>query len=103
MNKVFKAFAVSFAVFMAVGLSSCGAGWEQVKKNHEANIGGGLVRYVKVYDFVTKETVYEFTGRCYLDGESKPGNFTLMIYDDDGNPKKMDFIGHTLSMIMLEK
>ena len=103
MKKSFKIFAMAFIVSVIIGLTSCGASWEQHKKNREANLGGGLVRYVKVYDFVTKETVFEYTGRCYLDGNSQPGNFTLMIYDEDNSPKKMDFIGHTLSMVMLER
>ena len=84
-------------------LSSCGASWERTKKDYKADIGGGLVRSVKVYDFISKETVFEYEGKCYLDDGAKPGDFTLICYDKNNESKKVDFVGHGMSIVMIEK
>lgn len=89
-------------ILSAVVLTGCGEHWEKTKKNIRSDWGGGLRRHVVVKD-LKGETIWEYTGRCYINGTSTAGDVTIMFKSSDGESRKADFIGHGFSISAVEE
>jgi hypothetical protein len=88
MKKLLVAVLLSVLLF-----TSCGMGWENWKKNVKSDFGGGLEREIVVSNMLTGETVWEYNGVAYIEGESTAGNITIVFYDKNNKTKKADFLG----------
>lgn len=91
---------ISIAVLMS--LTSCGARWEQAKKNFESAYSGGIERRISVYDCLTNEIIWSYEGKGYIDGNSTVGNVSIIYYINDNISKKVDFIGNTICVVSEE-
>lgn len=83
-------------------LSSCGMGWQNLKKDIKADIGGGLDRDIKVTNLFSGEEVWKYSGISYIKDSSSAGDVTI-IYYDQGKTKKADFIGLLYGVSSIEK
>ncbi len=100
MTKLFK--IVLLSVLSCVLFVGCGEGWEQTKKNFHSNYSGGLYRKVVVENAWTKEIVWEYEGLCYMDGNSTPGNVTIVFRGSHGERLKCDFVGQFFLVSLIE-
>ena len=60
-------------------------------------------RYVEVYDSASGEVLWTFEGNCYLTERKNTGNYTVMYYTEDGNTGRVDFVGSTINIIVVDK
>lgn len=60
-------------------------------------------RYVEVYDSASGEVLWTFEGNCYLTKRKNIGNYTITYYTEDGSTGRADFVGSTISVIMVDK
>lgn len=62
------------------------------------------VRYVKVYDSMSREVLWEHEGVVFISEWSTPGNYQF-IYQSDGTNefKNVDVIGQHICVIMIDK
>lgn len=86
------------ALSLVVG---CGNNWEMTKKNFKSDYTS-LKREVVVYDSMCGKELWRFTGVVYLSDRSRPGNTSFVYKDNSGEYKKMDFLGHAISVSMKE-
>lgn len=86
---------------LATALTGCGNSWEVAKKEINSNLGD-LKRDVKVYDSLSKETLWEYVGDVYLTDSSSPGDITIIYRDSRGKVRKNDFIGTHIAISMRE-
>lgn len=82
-------------------LAGCGNSWEVTKKEMKSDLGD-LKREVKVYDSLSKETLWEYTGDVYLTKDSGVGNITIIYRDSRGKVRKNDFMGTHVAISMHE-
>ena len=82
-------------------LSGCGNSWEVTKKSWKSDFGD-LTRRVRVYDSLSKEVLWEYTGDVYVTDGSVPGNVTVIYRDSKGKIRKNDFLGQHVSFVMFE-
>lgn len=81
-------------------ISGCGNDWEVTKKNWNSDFGD-LTRHVKVYDSISKEVLWEYTGDVYL-RECGTGNYSIIYRDSRGKVRKNDFVGNHIGISMQE-
>lgn len=86
---------------VSVFLTGCGNSWEVTKKEINSDLGD-LKRDVKVYDSISKEVLWEYSGDVYLTDASSPGNITIIYRDNRGKVRKNDFIGTHIAISMRE-
>lgn len=60
-------------------------------------------RYVEVYDSASGEVLWTFEGNCYLTKRKSIGNYTVTYYTEDGNTGRVDFVGDTINIIVIDK
>ena len=85
-------------------LSSCGMGWQSMKKDFKSDLGGGLERTITVTNMVTGEEVWSHEGVSYIKDSSTAGDVTVMFYDGTSRaPKKADFLGTLYGVSAIEK
>jgi len=89
-------------VLLGIVMSFTGNNFQIWKKNLQTNYGDGLDRNVVVSNAVTGETLWTYSGKCYVDDSSEPGDLTVIYYDNEGNVKKADFIGNMINLSMTE-
>lgn len=82
-------------------VSGCGNDWEVTKKNWNSDFGD-LTRHVKVYDSISKEVLWEYTGDVYLRDSGNSGNYSIIYRDSKGKVRKNDFIGNHIGIVMQE-
>jgi uncharacterized lipoprotein YehR (DUF1307 family) len=97
-----KVIVMLFVLFIALTLTSCGASWEQTKKNWKSDYDGGIDREITVVNMRTGELVWSYTGKCYIDSTSTAGDITVIYYDEMGMSKKADFIGSYYGLTAIE-
>lgn len=83
-------------------LASCGNSWEMTKKNFQSDYGE-LAREITVYDSLTGETLWEYSGVGYIAEGSANGNLSIMFHDDAGVIRKADFIGNAIAVMAVER
>ena len=59
-------------------------------------------RYVEVYDSASGEVLWTFEGNCYPARKST-GNYTVIYCTEDGNTGRVDFVGSTINIIVVDK
>ena len=59
-------------------------------------------RYVEVYDSASGEVLWTFEGSCYPERKST-GNYTVTYCTEDGNTGRVDFVGSTINIIVVDK
>ena len=59
-------------------------------------------RYVEVYDSASGEVLWTFEGNCYPERKSI-GNYTVTYYTEDGGTGRVDFVGSTINIIVVDK
>lgn len=73
-----------------------------MSKNWESNTSF-LKRRVYIYDSITGEVLVDRVCRCYAQtAENMTGDFSLII-NENGEPKKYDFYGRNLQLVMGEQ
>lgn len=82
-------------------LVGCGNSWEQKKKNWASDYGD-LERDVTVINALTKDTLFSYSGPCYINTAASPGDITF-IYYVNGQAKKADFLGEFVIFTAIEK
>lgn len=97
-----KFVVVIMVLIVIITLTSCGASWEQMKKNWKADIGGGLVRKVVVINMLDNSVIWEYEGKCYIADGSVVGDITIVYYNEFGESKKADFIGRFYGVSSVE-
>ena len=96
-----KITLIIVAVLLLILITSCGASWEQTKKDWKANVGGGLNRKIIVTNQLTNEIIWEHEGKSYIDSSSSPGDITIIYYEGDES-RKADFIGNFYGVSSIE-
>ena len=59
-------------------------------------------RYVEVYDSTSGEVLWTFEGNCYPERKNI-GNYTVTYYTEDGSTGRVDFVGSTINIIVVDK
>lgn len=98
-RKILVALLVALCIVCFV---SCGASWKMGIKNLKSNVGDGLTRHVEIYDARTCETLWQYDGVCSISDASSNGDFTVIYYNNEGEPMKADFIERYISLISYE-
>lgn len=89
----------SLAIF---GLTSCNS-CTMMAKNWESN-NSFLKRRVFIYDSVSGKIFMDRICECYAStSDSKTGDFSLIILEEDGSKKKYDYYGRNLQLVMEEQ
>lgn len=90
--------AVALAITLAfTGCNSC----THTIKNFESDFSE-LERDIQVLNAITGDTVFTYSGPCYISVASGSGDITL-IFKRNGVSKKADFIGKHIIFIATEK
>lgn len=100
MNKLHKLLftAVTLAITLTfTGCNSC----THVMKDLESDFSE-LERDIKVINAITGDTIFTYSGPCYISEGSSSGDVTL-IFKRNGVSKKADFIGKHIIFIATEK
>lgn len=90
------AVALSAALTFA-GCNSC----THTLKNLESDFSE-LERDIKVLNAITGDTIFTYSGPCYISEGSGDGDVTL-IFKRNGVSKKADFIGTHIIFIAMER
>lgn len=89
---------IAFAsVFAFTGCNSC----TQTFKNLESDFSE-LDRNITVLNAITGDTLFTYSGPCYISDGASPGDVTL-IYKTGKKSKKADFLGTHMIFIATEK
>lgn len=97
-----KILTILLVTLCAICLVSCGAAWKMSVKNLKSNVGDGLNRHIEVYDARMGKTLWQYDGVCSISDTSDTGNLTVIYYNNEGEPMKVDFIGRYVSLISCE-
>ena len=97
MKRIITAMALTACIYTLSGCNSC----TQTMKNIESDFAE-LDRDVTVLNAITGDTIFSYSGPCYIDGSANPGDVTLLYYQGK-KAKKADFIGHHIMFIATEK
>lgn len=97
LNKLILA-AVALAITLTItGCNSC----THLMKDLESDFAE-LERDITVLNAITGDTVFTYSGPCYISEGSGSGDVTL-IFKRNGVSKKADFIGQHIIFIATEK
>jgi hypothetical protein len=103
-NKIPMAPAIlgSMMLFGGISLiySGCNA-CDNTVKNLQSN-WTNLPRDITVINALRGDTIFKYSGPCYITDESGKGDITL-IYKVNGTSKKADFLGDHVIFIAVEK
>jgi hypothetical protein len=97
MKKILFTLIAFATVFALTGCNSC----TQTFKNLESDFSE-LDRNVTVINGIKGDTLFSYSGPCYISDSSKPGDVTL-IYKVGKKSKKADFVGDHIIFIATEK
>lgn len=97
MKKILLILIAFASVFALTGCNSC----TQNFKNLESNFSE-LDRNITVINAIRGDTIFSYSGPCYISDEANPGNVTL-IYKVGKKSKKADFLGEHVIFIATEK
>lgn len=97
MKKIILILIAFAAVFAFTGCNSC----TQTIKNLESDFSE-LDRNITVLNAITGDTLFTYSGPCYIGDGAGPGDVTL-IYKAGKKSKKADFIGTHMIFIATEK
>lgn len=96
-----KIIAIIAIVFIAFGFTGCNSCTQQFK-NLESDLAE-LERDIVVLNSFTGDTVFKYSGPCYIDGASSAGDITIIYRSNRGKSKKADFLGSHIIFIAVEK
>lgn len=97
MKKIIITLIAFATVFAFTGCNSC----TQTYKNLESDFSK-LDRNVTVLNAITGDTLFTYSGPCYISDGTSPGDVTL-IYKVNNKSKKADFVGEHVIFIATEK
>ena len=97
MKKIILILIAFASVFAFTGCNSC----TQTFKNLESDFSE-LDRNITVLNAITGDTLFKYSGPCYISDGASPGDVTL-IYKAGKKSKKADFIGTHMIFIATEK
>lgn len=98
MKKLIAIIAIVFCMFGFTGCNSC----TQQIKNLESDFSE-LDRDIVVLNSFTGDTVFKYSGPCYIDGNSNAGDITIIYRQNGKKAKKADFIGSHIIFVAVEK
>ena len=93
---------ITILIFTAISIAviACNS-FKKFSKDVESD-WGDLNRNVVVTSAFTGDTLFRYSGKCYISQSSTVGDVTL-IYYDGGEAKKADFIGNWFNFVAIEK
>ena len=97
-----RSIIIILTIVLTTVMVSCGASWEQTKKDFVSDLGGGLERKITVTNLFNGEVVWSYEGKSYIDDCSTVGDVTIIYYDSRGNSKKADFLGQFYGVESIE-
>lgn len=88
MKKLIAIIAIVFIAFGFTGCNSCTQGLKNLESDFSA-----LDRTIVITNAFTGDTVWTYTGDCYISDGSGPGDVTIIYYVGK-KAKKADFFGN---------
>lgn len=100
MKKLHKLLFTAVALAITLTFTGCNS-CTHVMKDLESDFSE-LERDIKVINAITGDTIFTYSGPCYISEGSGSGDVTL-IFKRNGVSKKADFIGQHILFIATEK
>lgn len=97
MKKIIFAITLVAAAMLMAGCNSCTA----IAKNLESDLGE-LNRDIVVLNAFRGDTLFKYSGPCYISNDSANNSVTLLYYEG-GKPKKADWLGDGFIFQAIEK
>lgn len=97
MKKILFVLIVFATLFAFTGCNSC----TQTFKNLESDFSE-LDRNITVINAIRGDTIFSYSGPCYISDGANPGDVTL-IYKVGKKSKKADFLGEHVIFVATEK
>ncbi len=98
MKKLIAVIAVAICMF---GFKDCNSRTQQIK-NLESDFAE-LDRDIVVLNSFTGDTVFKYSGPCYIDRYSDAGDITIIYRPNGKKAKKADFLGSHVIFVAVEK
>lgn len=100
MNKLSTLLLAAVALAITLTFTGCNS-FTHMMKDLESDFSE-LERDITVLNAITGDTVFTYSGPCYISEGSSSGDITL-IFKRNGVAKKADFIGEHIIFVATEK